>query len=147
MPAPSFIQELHRNARVVITEERILAGRARADDTEIWHEVGASGEVGFVNGWQHFSATTKVAFRMDRSGFVHLRGLAKGPSSSGHIFTLPNSWAPDYLHQFPVQRTGLQFGEVLGLYVHADGRVELQWFGGTNDYTVFLDNYRWRGKL
>jgi hypothetical protein len=143
----SFLQELRRSARVVVTEERIITGRASADDSEYWHVVGNGGEVGFVNGWGHFGPSNQVRFRMDRSGFVHLQGVARAtPSTSGHIFTLPLSWAPNYLHQFVVLRSGLAIGEVLGLYIHEDGRVELP-FGGVGSYDVYLDNYRWRGKL
>lgn len=146
MPAPTFLQALRRNAHVVVTQERIAAGRAAADDTETWHYVGAAGEVGFENaGWINTGVDTPVRFRMDRSGFVHLQGVPHAYTPpDGIIFRLPNSWAPDALTVFPVLRSGLNPGEMIGLYVHADGRVEVSPAPSNED--IYLDNYRWKGK-
>lgn len=121
-----------------------MVGRDPADDTEYWHEVGTAGEVGFDTGWNNWNGgVAPVAFRMDDSGFVHLRGLAEPSVANPVIFQLPASWAPAYLHQYPIQRSGLTAGEVIPLYVHADGTVRVA-VTPVAAQVYYLDNYRWR---
>lgn len=148
MSAPTFIQELRRHARVVVTTERITASRARPDDTEYWHEVGAAGEVGWLNGWGNYGGGyNPVSFRKDNSGFVHLRGMVEANPATGNvIFTLPASWSPPVMFTHPCAHAmaGASAGEVETLYVHANGDVEAAWTSGRVINYVSLDSIKWR---
>lgn len=78
-----------------------------ADDVappEAWHEVGAAGEPPFLGGTTNFgpvglgnSQAETVGFFKDRSGVVHLKGMAKTADSgtgAGAIFNLPAGYRP-----------------------------------------------------
>ena len=55
-----------------------------------WHEVGESGEPVFQNGWGNYGGVyAALAFRLDSSGFVHLKGRATGGAVDTIIFILP----------------------------------------------------------
>jgi hypothetical protein len=63
---------------------------------EAFHEVGAPGEPGFLNGW---SAVKDVfdyplGFYKDREGVVHFRGAAVGGEPNIKIFELPAGYRP-----------------------------------------------------
>ena len=60
-----------------------------------WHEVGASGEPAFQNGWVNFGgAEATAAFRKDGEGTVHIKGLIKLGTLGSHAFTLPVGYRP-----------------------------------------------------
>ena len=64
-----------------------------------WHEVGASGEPAFQNGWVNFGgAEATAAFRKDGEGTVHIKGLIKLGTLASAAFTLPVGYRP-LLHQ------------------------------------------------
>src|SRR5437763_543025 len=73
-----------------------LAGKLAAP--EGWHEVGAAGEPAFQNSWMNTccaganDVVEKVGFYKDREGVVHLKGEAKGGTST--IFQLPVGYRP-----------------------------------------------------
>ncbi|MGA8746506.1 MAG: hypothetical protein WB507_11665 [Solirubrobacterales bacterium] len=63
---------------------------------EAWHEVGTSGQPGFMNSWTNLTIGAihdeNVAFYKDHEGNVHLRGAVAG--GTGFIFTLPAGFRP-----------------------------------------------------
>lgn len=61
-----------------------------------WHEVGASGEPVFQNSWGNAGGLyDTLAFRIDSSGYTHLKGRATGGAANTIIFTLPVNYRPD----------------------------------------------------
>jgi hypothetical protein len=148
MPIPEVVRDLRRTAQVTVHHGLLIPSRAGADDTEYWHDVGTAGEVGFQNNWGNYGAgRAPVGFRMDASGFVHLRGVAHGaPAQGGVIFTLPASWRPPGLQTFTTRFAELTSLEQEVLYVRSNGEVTLRWPtpGNFNRSGLLLDNYRWR---
>lgn len=68
---------------------------------EAWHEVGATGEPAFQNGWVNYDTTAgynTTGFYKDSNGRVHLKGLlgsgTVSTSATGIIFTLPAGYRP-----------------------------------------------------
>jgi hypothetical protein len=70
---------------------------------EDWHEIGASGQPGFVGGTTNYGALTPntnaetAGFFKDKEGIVHLKGLVKTANSgpnSGLLFYLPEGYRP-----------------------------------------------------
>jgi len=61
-----------------------------------WHNVGASGEPAFQNGWTNYNAPQfpAAAFRRGPDGFVHLKGLIANGTVGTNIFTLPAGYRP-----------------------------------------------------
>ncbi len=58
---------------------------------EAWHQVGSPGEPAFEHGW-HDDPTRNfepVGFYKDKTGTVHLKGLAIGGPAEGTMFRLP----------------------------------------------------------
>ena len=62
---------------------------------EGWHEVGASGEPGFQNGWENLGTPghETAGFFKDHDGIVHLKGTLK-PGGTSLIFQLPPGFRP-----------------------------------------------------
>ena len=61
---------------------------------EAWHEVGAPGQPGYLNGWKQAAPNTyNAAFFKDHEGIVHLRGIVKG-GTAAPIFQLPPGYRP-----------------------------------------------------
>lgn len=58
-----------------------------------WHEVGASGEPSFQNGWSTQSSQVKLKFRKTSRGTIEIAGGALSGTSSG-IFVLPIGFRP-----------------------------------------------------
>ena len=69
-------------------------GFVRPGSAEAWHEIGASGEPAFQNGWVNESAATQTtaAFYKDPLDVVHLKGIVI--SGTGTVFTLPPGYRP-----------------------------------------------------
>lgn len=64
---------------------------------EAWHEIGATGEPAFQNGWVNYSSGyATLAFMKDSLGFVTVKGFIKsGTITAGTtIFTLPAGYRP-----------------------------------------------------
>jgi hypothetical protein len=62
--------------------------------SETFHEVGAPGQPGFLNGWSNLGVSAggipeTVAFYKDQEGVVHLRGEAISGTEGTFIFKLP----------------------------------------------------------
>jgi len=75
---------------------------------EPWHEIGASGEPTFQNGWVNESAggQTTAAFFKDPFGVVHLKGVIVSGSNSV-VFTLPAGYQPAHsLGEIVIRSTG-----------------------------------------
>jgi len=63
---------------------------------EAWHEVGTSGQPGFLNSWANSTGvlhSETVAFYKDHEGVVHLRGAAISGTAEP-IFDLPPGFRP-----------------------------------------------------
>ena len=71
-------------------------GRIVFDNGETWHEVGASGEPAFENGWGAFadSSYDVPQFYKDAEGFVHVKGMAAGGSINDNMWTFPTGYRP-----------------------------------------------------
>jgi hypothetical protein len=149
---PDGIRDLREHAHIVTTYGAVLIDRSPPSDDEIWHEVGSGSTPPFENGWQnHNPNSNPCSYRKDASGFVHLRGLVKGLPATGTagisvIFTLPASWSPSGLEEFPCRFQENQIGELDFIYIRPNGQVCLRWpvAGPTLHEALFLDNYRWR---
>jgi len=64
---------------------------------EAWHEVGSSGQPGFLNSWANSTGVIHgetVAFYKDHEGVVHLRGAAISGTAGSPIFALPPGFRP-----------------------------------------------------
>jgi hypothetical protein len=62
---------------------------------ERWHEIGASGEPPFLNGWAN-AATDLVTggFYKDPFGVVHLKGMITSSGANSVVFILPAGYLP-----------------------------------------------------
>ena len=65
---------------------------------EAWHEIGASGQPPFFNGWQNSDPVnlTTAAYYKDPWGVVHLKGVLSHPGGSTSLpfFGLPAGYRP-----------------------------------------------------
>jgi hypothetical protein len=68
---------------------------AHVPPPEPWHEVGASGEPQFQNGWENLGTPghETAGFFKDAFGIVHLKGSLK-PGGTSLIFQLPPGFRP-----------------------------------------------------
>ena len=90
---------------------------------EDWHEVGASGEPAFENGWSNHSATStfgKVRFKKV-GNIVYIAGLAVGGTVDAVIFTLPVKYRPTTQIMFSVQQSSNTTS--MRLDIQADGKI------------------------
>lgn len=90
---------------------------------EAWHEVGATGEPAFQNGWANFGGDwSTMAFAKDAAGFVHLKGSIAAGTFNVPVFTLPVGYRPTQNLFVPVafQSTG---------YVYSNGDVVIVQLG------------------
>lgn len=81
-----------------VTAPKIKNGAVTASKIaapEAWHEVGASGQPAFENGWTNDNAATEATagFYKDPFGVVHLKGRVANGINAG-IFTLPAGYRP-----------------------------------------------------
>jgi len=88
-------KQLQKNA---VTASKIMNGAVTARKVaapEAWHEVGATGEPSFQNGWTNDDALAEVTagFYKDPFGVVHLKGLLAN-GTNGAIFALPLGYRP-----------------------------------------------------
>jgi hypothetical protein len=96
---------------------------------EAWHEVGATGEPTFQNGWHNFgSPWSTAAFAKDSAGFVHLKGTVDGGTFGlgATIFTLPVGYRPgqDLFAPVAAQRNA---------YIQATGAISVATDGTDTD--------------
>ncbi len=90
---------------------------------EAWHEVGATGQPAFENGWTNFGGDwSTMAFAKDAAGFVHLKGTISAGTFETTIFTLPVGYRPAQNLFVPVafQKAG---------YIYANGSVQVVQLG------------------
>jgi len=106
-----------------------------------WHEVGASGEPGFLGGQNYLANSYQLMFKLDSlNKELILRGRVKGINSSQIIFTSP--YTPIETRQFP--SFGLDnSGNVVPAYIRVTpgGDVSALWDGTTLSY-LSLDGVR-----
>lgn len=86
-----------------------------------WHEVGESGEPVFQNSWGNYGGIyATLAFRLDASGYVHLKGRATGGADDTIVFTLPVNYRPAKTRVFNTEM------EAAGrIEINVDGEVTL----------------------
>jgi hypothetical protein len=74
-----------------VTRQQMAVFLVKGIFPEPFHEVGASGEPPFENGWHNESPLTETtaAFYKDPSGVVHLKGILTGGAEGTDIFHLP----------------------------------------------------------
>jgi hypothetical protein len=74
---------------------------------EAYHEVGASGQPAFQNGWVNEAPglESKAGFFKDPWGVVHLKGLVTGGTVST-IFALPSGYRPSTFECITTERSG-----------------------------------------
>lgn len=75
---------------------------------DVWHQVGASGEPQFQNGWVNYgSGFSGISFRKFPDGKVRLKGVMKsGTIGSAVCFTLPPGYRPPAPTNFAVASAG-----------------------------------------
>lgn len=89
-------------------------------EAEPYHEVGATGEPAFENGWTNLGGgRSTAAFYSDSQGLVHLKGVISGTTATT-AFTLPEAYRPSAQLFMPVAVGGPGYG---GLNVNQDGRI------------------------
>lgn len=99
---------------------------------EPWHDVGATGEPAFQNGWVNNDATNAPArFRKMPDGTVRLGGMIKngtiGSPPGGTIFTLPVGYRPAWPMRFAAVGNGffswLEVGPTGTVYFNSGSNV------------------------
>jgi hypothetical protein len=71
----------------------VIPGIVQADTG--WHIIGAAGEPGFVNGWDHYPAPYGPGrFRKLASGLVVMEGLIRSGVANSLILTMPVGYRP-----------------------------------------------------
>jgi len=114
---------------------------------EPWHEVGATGEPGFLNAGNYGGKFSTVAFYRDRAGVVHLKGVINGGNGFGNspfVFRLPTGYRPAQTGIFAVSAASGSRDPAFvegRIDVNADGLVER--FSGGDFYTS-LDGISFR---
>lgn len=91
-----------------------------------WHEIGATDEPAFQNGWVNFNAGyAPLSFK--KSGeTIHVRGVVKdGSPANSVIFTLPEDYRPS---------ASMTFAQIAGgtllCWINVKGNGEVQIIGG-----------------
>jgi hypothetical protein len=78
---------------------------------EAWHEIGASGQPAFFNGWTNSDPAnlTTAGFFKDPWGVVHLKGVITGPGNGLPFFALPAGYRPSkmVLEELPATTTAV----------------------------------------
>jgi hypothetical protein len=70
---------------------------------EAFHNVGATGEPAFKNGWTNFgSVYSTLGFAKDSAGYVHLKGTISAGTFGVAVFTLPAGYRPATYLAMPV---------------------------------------------
>jgi hypothetical protein len=69
---------------------------------EALHQVGASGQPPFQNGWKNYGfSSAPAAFYKDREGVVHLQGTITGATTTpSSVFSLPPGYRPAVTQEF-----------------------------------------------
>jgi len=121
---------------------------------EAWHEVGATGEPAFTDGWINSTDTgdTTTAFYKDPFGVVHLKGAigdgaASTPTVSGPaVFVLPSGDRPTKFACFPTIGVTYGTGAIAATYVcvDSDGAIDVGTLGGSVSHDYLLDGITFR---
>lgn len=113
-----------------------LIGHSVGVIPEPWHNVGATGEPAFVNGWTNYNASSyqPLRFFKDPHGMVHFMGVVGASPvsiSSTTMVTLPAGYRPSMYMEYPL-RFWNGTSNVLGiLAIGSNGVVNL--YGSTNN--------------
>jgi hypothetical protein len=90
---------------------------------EAWHEVGATSEPAFQNGWVNFGGGfSTMAFAKDSAGFVHLKGTVENGTFGVDVFVLPAGYRPAENLFTPVAAER-------NAYIYANGDVQVVQLG------------------
>ena len=121
---------------------------------EAWHEVGATGEPAFTDGWVNSSDTgdTTAAFYKDPFEVVHLKGaIGDGGGSSltvsgPAVFVLPSGDRPTKSACFPTIGVTYGTGAIAATYVcvESDGVVDVGTLAGPASHDYLLDGLTFR---
>jgi len=102
------------------------------EDTEDWHEVGASGEPAFQNGWANMGgdhSTTAFKFYKNTEGnFTIFKGLLDSSASTDSlVFTLPKAiYKPNTYSYLTIAGNPVGSTQLPYLRVDADGSVHIK---------------------
>ena len=121
---------------------------------EAWHEVGATGEPAFTDGWSNNTDTgdTTTAFYKDPFAVVHLKGaISDGGGSSSTVsgpavFVLPSGDRPTKSACFPTIGVLYGAGTIAATYVCVEnnGAVDIGTLGGSVSHDYLLDGITFR---
>lgn len=114
----------YRSADNLVEWLRRLVDRI-SDDIypEEWHEIGATNQPGFENGWLNYNSSTHpTAAFYKHNDRVYLKGLIKSGTLPGVAFTLPTGYRPSYPNSFAAASNGA-FGY---FFVDSNGEVNIQ---------------------
>lgn len=94
-----------------VSTEKIAARAVTAskmEEQEAWNEIGEAGKPAFQNGWGNYGGEwVTAAYMQDSLGFVHIKGMVKGGSSStAVVFALPAGYRPSKSLRFAVDAHG-----------------------------------------
>jgi hypothetical protein len=106
---------------------------------EAWHEIGASGQPAFQNGWTNLAPdfATTAGFYKDPFGVVHLKGVIGSGTVATAAFTLPVGYRPSK----EVDEAILSGGAAAPLSIFPSGQVLVD--SGSNG-AAFLDGVTFR---
>ena len=118
---------------------------------EAWHEVAATGEPAFINGWANNSDTgdTTAAFYKDPFEIVHLKGTVGDTTVTGGApaaFVLPLGYRPTKTACFTTIGVESGSGEITATYVcvESDGTVIFGALPKTPEHDYPLDGITFR---
>ena len=97
-----------------------------------WHEIGATGEPAFANGWVNHGKppSESAAFYKDPTGRVHLKGTVKNGTVNTTIFTLPAGYRPAAALRFAAYGVSSTTTTPPYVFVNAAGTVAQSGAGG-----------------
>jgi hypothetical protein len=120
-------------------------GKISADKlvaNEAWRQIGAANQPAFENDWRNFNGLYETAaFRKDRDGIVHVRGVVARQSGNGggsYLFTLPAGYRPADVVLFSVASFDGSGNQSVGsIQIDTDGHVFT--YAATDDRFVSFD--------
>jgi hypothetical protein len=103
-------------------EERI-ARIERSIAIDQWHNVGATGEPAFANGWVNFGTDDREMRFYRSGGRCYLEGIIKNGIVGSPAFTLPVGYLPTFEGTNALWFPVMSNGALGGVVVYFDGRV------------------------